>query len=112
MARRVSCVEFESAPGRKRRGLPGGWIETRGSAMPERGSIVEIIPTVNGDVTVRYLDSGDAPALLEYINALSAEQTYLLVQGEQLTLEQEEAWLSMRLDEIASGEFVHLVAVA
>ena len=80
--------------------------------MLEQGSIVTRIPTAHGDVTIRYPQDGDAPALLAFINALSAERTFVLLQGEQLTLEQEEEWLRARLEELAAGDLVHLVVVA
>jgi ribosomal protein S18 acetylase RimI-like enzyme len=70
------------------------------------------LPTAKGDVTIRYSQDGDAPALLAFINALSAERTFVLLQGEQLTLEQEEDWLRARLAEHAAGDLVHLVVVA
>lgn len=79
--------------------------------MPEHGSMLARIPTAKGDVTIRYPHHGDASALLAYINALSVEQTFLLVQGEQLTLEQEQDWLRNRLEEITSGDLVHLFVV-
>jgi putative acetyltransferase len=84
----------------------------RGLEMPEHGSMVARISTAKGDVTIRYPRHGDAPALLAYINTLSVEQTFLLVQGEQLTLEQEQDWLRNRLEEITSGDLVHLLLVA
>ena len=79
--------------------------------MPAPGQIVSTFPTPTADVVIRYPRSGDAPALLEYINALSREQTFILFQGEQLTLEQEEAWLQARLAEIESGTNVTLAAM-
>lgn len=80
--------------------------------MPAPGQIVTTFPTPPGDVVIRYPQAGDAPALLEYINAVSREQTFISFQGEQLTLEQEEAWLRDRLAEIAAGTNVTLAAWA
>jgi L-phenylalanine/L-methionine N-acetyltransferase len=79
--------------------------------MPEHGTVVATFESPHGPINLRYLQDGDAPALLDFINALSREQTFILFQGEQLTLAQEEAWLRDRLDEIAAGNRVHLVAM-
>ncbi|CAN5742224.1 GNAT family N-acetyltransferase [soil metagenome] len=78
--------------------------------MPFPGQIVSTFPTPSGEVTIRYPKAGDAPALLEYINAVSREQTFISFQGEQLTIEQEEAWLRDRLAEITAGTNVTLSA--
>jgi ribosomal protein S18 acetylase RimI-like enzyme len=80
--------------------------------MPEPGTLVATLPTARGEIVVRYPQWGDAPMLLDYINALSRERTFLLVQGEQLTLAQEEEWLRQRLEEIVAGDLVYLMAVA
>jgi len=80
--------------------------------MPTPGQIVSTFQTSSGEILILYPRSGDAPALLEYINAVSREQTFISFQGEQLTLEQEEAWLRDRLAEIASGTNVTLAALA
>lgn len=50
--------------------------------------------TINGhDVMIRYPVIEDAPALQSYINTLSNEHTFILFQGKQMTLEQEEEWV-------------------
>ena len=38
---------------------------------------------------IRYLSKDDLEALLNYINELSQEQTFILYQGEKVTLEEE-----------------------
>ena len=78
--------------------------------MIEPGRRVLEIDTPHGPVAIRYLAPGDAAALLFYINMVSREQTYILFQGEQLTLEQEEHWLRERLDGLANGDDVTLMA--
>jgi RimJ/RimL family protein N-acetyltransferase len=78
--------------------------------MPSPGQIVSTFYTTAGEVILRYPQPGDASALLEYINTVSREQTFISFQGEQLTLEQEEAWLRDRLAEIAAGTNVTLSA--
>ena len=48
----------------------------------------------------------DAPVMLGYINALSTEQTFLLFQGTQLTLEQEIEFVEGRVKAIAEKKAV------
>ncbi len=79
--------------------------------MPEPGAVVGEMQTTQGLVVFRYPQPGDAPAFLDYINTVSREETFISFQGEQLTLEQEEAWLSDRLAELERGVNVTLAAV-
>ncbi len=78
--------------------------------MPAEGQIASEIESDGQRLVIRYLASGDAPALLTYINTLSLEQTFILFQGEQLTLAQEEAWLQERLAGLEAGDDVTLMA--
>ena len=79
--------------------------------MIKAGSVVFEGKTAKGlDILLRYPRKGDAPALLDFINTLSREQTYLLFQGEQQTLEDEERYLDGRLTAIANGTGVQLLA--
>jgi len=65
---------------------------------------------VNGlNVVVRYPNRGDAVSMLDYINTLSKEKTYITYQGEQLTLEEEKKYLKSQLEKIKSGRTVHLM---
>ncbi len=48
--------------------------------------------------------------MLDFINDLSRERTFILFQGEQLTLAQEEAWLRDRLSEIENRSGISLAA--
>lgn len=66
--------------------------------------------TKNGiNLTIRYPLITDAQALLAYVNKLSAERTYLSLQGEQLTLEEEKDYLSGVLEKIAQAKLVQLL---
>lgn len=79
--------------------------------MAGEGKIIFEGKTAKGlDVSLRYPKSGDAPILLDFINKLSREQTYILFQGEQLTLEDEEHYLEGRLAAIEAGTGVQLAA--
>lgn len=77
--------------------------------MPRPGEVVTHLTSDLGEVTVRYPESGDVEALLAFINPISAEQTYIMLQGEQLSFEQERAWLDDRLASMASGDTVFLI---
>jgi RimJ/RimL family protein N-acetyltransferase len=80
--------------------------------MRAPGTIVSSVASDLGLVAFRYPRKGDAAALLDFINTISREQTFIAFQGEQLTLEQEEAWLRERLAGIAGETEVLLAAVA
>jgi ribosomal protein S18 acetylase RimI-like enzyme len=80
-------------------------------AMIEEGKVIFEGKTAKGlDILLRYPKSGDALVLLDFINALSREQTYILFQGEQQTLEEEERYLEGRLTAVANSAGVQLVA--
>ncbi|MDO8571021.1 MAG: GNAT family N-acetyltransferase [Candidatus Daviesbacteria bacterium] len=49
------------------------------------------------DILVRYPQSGDAQQMCEYINTLSSEKTFILFQGEQTSLEDEQKYLDSQL---------------
>jgi len=76
------------------------------------GTVVREGATAQGNYTIRYLNQGDAPGMLDYINTLSREKTFILFQGEQLTLEHEEAHVTRQLQAIERNEVVNLLAIA
>jgi tRNA-Thr(GGU) m(6)t(6)A37 methyltransferase TsaA len=80
------------------------------SSMPKPGTVVAEHETPHGTVVFRYPLPGDAPAALAFVNALSAERTFVLFQGEQLTLAEEAAWLNERLARIVTGRGIALFA--
>ena len=74
------------------------------------GKIVFEGTTTDGvNYIIRYPKRDDVRGLLEYINTLSREQTFIALQGEQLTLEEEEKFLNGRLEGIAKKKAVMLV---
>ncbi len=53
---------------------------------------------INGqEIVFRYPTLSDAVALMEYINTLSTERTFIRFQGEQISLEEEEQYLKSLL---------------
>lgn len=79
--------------------------------MPENYPIVARTRTPSGEVIIRYPHPDDVHALLTFINTISLEQTFIHFQGEQLTLEQETAWLADRHSAISRGDAVLLCAL-
>lgn len=62
------------------------------------------------EIFVRYPEAGDVEEMLQYINELSKEKTFIRYQGEQETLESESKWLEERLNQIKNKKAVHLLA--
>ena len=52
------------------------------------------------DLIIRYPQDGDEKAMLEFINQLSAEKTFILMQGESMTLEEEKQYLDSWIEKI------------
>jgi hypothetical protein len=51
-------------------------------------------------ILIRYIQKNDAEALCHYMNTLSEERTFVRFQGEQLTLEEETAYINSQLQRI------------
>jgi len=58
---------------------------------------------------IRYINENDVNGLLNFINEISKEQTFILRQGEQLTLEEEQEFVNKQLKAINDKTAVHLV---
>ena len=66
--------------------------------------------TVNGEeVVIRYPMDGDAPVMCDYINTLSSEKTFIMMQGEQMSLVDEEKYLKGQLEKIEKQETAQLL---
>ncbi len=61
-------------------------------------------------VTLRYPHQDDTYALWEFINTLSQEQTYILIQGVEISLESEQHYVQRMLEHIAAGQLVQILA--
>jgi RimJ/RimL family protein N-acetyltransferase len=59
--------------------------------------------------TVRYPQVGDAELMLDYVNILSAERTFISFQGEQLSLASEVEYINSQLERIKNKKSVHLL---
>lgn len=63
----------------------------------------------NGNkILIRYLAASDVLKLLPFINALSREQTYILFQGEQLSLEEEQKYVDGFIEKTEERKAVKL----
>ncbi|MBI2011969.1 GNAT family N-acetyltransferase [Candidatus Daviesbacteria bacterium] len=61
-------------------------------------------------VIIRYPTMDDLLPMLNFINTISVEQTFVRPQGEQFTLEQEEDYLKDQLEKIEAKKVVKLIA--
>lgn len=61
------------------------------------------------EIIVRYPEIADLEKMLDFINNLSDEKTFVRYQGEHETVESEKKYLESRLEAIKSGKAVHLL---
>lgn len=62
------------------------------------------------DIVIRYPQISDVQVMLDYINALSREETYVAMQGVQKTLEEEQKFLEQELKLISEHKALLLLA--
>lgn len=71
------------------------------------GKIIRQHALATGEnILLRYPTIDDTAAMLDYINTLSKEQTFILMQGEQLAFEEEQAFIEESLIKIRYGKKV------
>lgn len=76
------------------------------------GTVVhEFVSKKGREITFRFVLESDAPFLLEYINTLSIEDTFIRLSGEQYTLEQEQKYVADWLVQINANNKIALVAL-
>lgn len=64
------------------------------------------------DLIIRYPSDGDEKAMMNFINELSAEKTFILMQGETMTLEEEKKYLDSWLQKISKETGIMLLVFA
>lgn len=64
----------------------------------------------NKKLIIRYPRKEDVKSLLQYINTLSLEQTFVRFQGEKLTLEEETKYLNGLIERITDNKAVQMLA--
>jgi len=67
------------------------------------------ITKIGETYTIRYINENDVNGLLNFINEISKEKTFILRQGEQLTLEEEQEFVNKQLKAIKEKIVIHLV---
>lgn len=78
--------------------------------MAKPGQIIYVGTLKNGGkFIVRYPRLQDAKALMEFINRLSKEKTFILMQGEQMSLKAETKWLKGIIKNIRAKKAIHLI---
>lgn len=60
------------------------------------------------EIKFRYPNIDDVSRLKDYINLISAEQSYLILQGFQNTIETETKWLKDKLNKIKNNKCVYI----
>ena len=61
-------------------------------------------------VILRYPKKSDLAGLLSYINTLSKERTFIRVQGEEITIEEEKEYIDKIIKHVKTNQGVHLFA--
>lgn len=61
------------------------------------------------EIIVRYPRMSDLKKMLDYINTLSDEKTFIAYQGEHETMESERKYLKKRLEDIENKKATHLL---
>ncbi len=61
---------------------------------------------------IRYPEKDDALEMHKYINELSSEKTFIFLQGENITLDDEDKYLKEQLEGITKKQSIELIAEA
>jgi RimJ/RimL family protein N-acetyltransferase len=64
----------------------------------------------NKPLEICYVKTDDVLTMLEYINTLSLEKTYITLQGEQLTLEDEQSYVAKQIENSNNNSGLLLLA--
>lgn len=62
------------------------------------------------DLVVRMVQRGDTHILMDFMNAISREQTYIMYQGRQFEFEAEDAYIKQFMESVEKGDAVKLLA--
>lgn len=69
----------------------------------------EFITRYGETATIRYPQMSDVHEMTEYVNTLSAEDIYVSLSGEQLSLEEEQSYLEDEFHKMEDGDGVKLI---
>jgi RimJ/RimL family protein N-acetyltransferase len=70
--------------------------------------IAKFITKSGKEISFRYPIMSDVGLLMNYINKISAEESFILFQGFQTTIESETKWLQDKIDKISKNKCVYL----
>ncbi len=70
------------------------------------------ITKTNIKYVIRYPEKRDAKKMHKFINILSQEKTYIFLQGEKISLKDEEKYLNEQLEGITKKQSIELIAEA
>lgn len=59
---------------------------------------------------IRYINENDVSITNEFINKISQEKTFMIFQGEKISLEEQKKYIESNLEKIKKNEAVHLLA--
>lgn len=77
----------------------------------QQGQVLKTFTTKKGNTAIiRLPQPSDLEELLRYVNELSAEDTFVALNGEVITREQEEKYLSGLLSDMQNGNAVHVLS--
>lgn len=62
-------------------------------------------------IVIRHMDKDDAEPMRIYINKLSKEQTFIMLQGEELTAEEEQKYVEETIKKMDDGKKVKLLLI-
>ncbi len=75
------------------------------------GTIVYKGKTKKGkEIIIRYPLRKDLQIMADYINTLSKERTFIIFQGEQVTLEEEKKYIESQIEKIEKNQAIKLLA--
>lgn len=78
--------------------------------MFEPGKVIKEFETRSGKlITIRYPKEDDVEGLVEYINAISVEDTFTETNGHVFTMDEEKQWLTDLIKKMDQGNAVHLL---
>ncbi len=80
--------------------------------MTKTGKVVYRGMAAGKPIVIRYPKMSDAKAALEFINKISREKSFLNIQGKQLNMKEERAFLKKNISGIKKKVCVHLFVLA
>lgn len=80
--------------------------------MAEGKTVFKGLSEKGKEIIIRYPKLDDAKLMWEYINTLSKERTFIGYQGEEISLEEEVAFLTSQLENITKKKGIMLLVIS